>query len=430
MAKTSKKTTKTNKKNKLHLKKSARWTIAGLMLATAVIIALIPVQNGGVSAKSNESSLPTVEELSYDITSNSSGSHAYVWKESGDTSQHVVKGNEILGADGLAFPYVETITTENDIDGKTHTYYKVLQGDGSGMPSVPVPIFKLGTNSTGDVNYINEYIGGGESGFNPQGGTVSLSDTIVVNKGTALSDPYYTGNPNLANEAKNNIDGRSTDGQYSKYTETLISQSKNGNDYTLIKVEKVTVDVTIRKDDEGNPLPIDQNDLTKLYQYDVIETYDEPYYACKDSDGHTDALIDGINFISDGAFKGAGHIKTITIPSNINAVGNSAFEDSGIESANIDKLCKFIGDRAFYNCQSLRVVNFSEDQGDLRFIGNCAFANTKLGADENGNPVKVVIYKSNHDGKIWVRPYDNFISKVDKEKYPSAEQEYRFEMVD
>ena len=47
-----------------------------------------------------------------------------------------------------------------------------------------------------------------------------------------------------------------------------------------------------------------------------------------------------------------------------------------------------------------------------------------------GNVYKVVIYKSNHDGKIWVRPYDNFISKVDKEKYPSAEQEYRFEMVD
>lgn len=47
--------------------------------------------------------------------------------------------------------------------------------------------------------------------------------------------------------------------------------------------------------------------------------------------------------------------------------------------------------------------------------------------DENE---KLVIYQSNHDGKIWVRPYDNFISKVDKEKYPNAEQEYRFEEVD
>lgn len=50
--------------------------------------------------------------------------------------------------------------------------------------------------------------------------------------------------------------------------------------------------------------------------------------------------------------------------------------------------------------------------------------------DSDGNPRKLVIYKSNHDGKIWVRPYDNFTSKVDKEKYPNAVQEYRFEKVD
>jgi len=50
-------------------------------------------------------------------------------------------------------------------------------------------------------------------------------------------------------------------------------------------------------------------------------------------------------------------------------------------------------------------------------------------SSENDNEM-LVIYQSNHDGKIWVRPYDNFASKVDKEKYPTAEQEYRFEEVD
>ena len=50
--------------------------------------------------------------------------------------------------------------------------------------------------------------------------------------------------------------------------------------------------------------------------------------------------------------------------------------------------------------------------------------------DENGEPKKMVIYQSNHDGKILVRPYDNFSSKVDKEKYPNADQEYRFMEVD
>lgn len=49
--------------------------------------------------------------------------------------------------------------------------------------------------------------------------------------------------------------------------------------------------------------------------------------------------------------------------------------------------------------------------------------------DEEGNAKKLVIYQSNHDEKIWVRPYDNFASKVDKEKYPNSEQDYRFEEV-
>lgn len=50
--------------------------------------------------------------------------------------------------------------------------------------------------------------------------------------------------------------------------------------------------------------------------------------------------------------------------------------------------------------------------------------------DENGEHKKLVIYQSNHDGKIWVRPYEMFASKVDKEKYPNATQEYRFMEVD
>ena len=40
----------------------------------------------------------------------------------------------------------------------------------------------------------------------------------------------------------------------------------------------------------------------------------------------------------------------------------------------------------------------------------------------------MVIYK--HDDKVWARPYNMFISKVDKEKYPNIKQEYRFELID
>lgn len=40
---------------------------------------------------------------------------------------------------------------------------------------------------------------------------------------------------------------------------------------------------------------------------------------------------------------------------------------------------------------------------------------------------KMVIYT--HDHECWVRNYDEFISKVDKNKYPDVRQEYRFELI-
>lgn len=42
---------------------------------------------------------------------------------------------------------------------------------------------------------------------------------------------------------------------------------------------------------------------------------------------------------------------------------------------------------------------------------------------------KMVVYKHLDTGEIWVRPYDLFVSKVDKTKYPDIKQEYRFELV-
>lgn len=43
---------------------------------------------------------------------------------------------------------------------------------------------------------------------------------------------------------------------------------------------------------------------------------------------------------------------------------------------------------------------------------------------------EVVVYQALYgNGDIWVRKLSDFTSKVDKEKYPDIEQEYRFEEI-
>lgn len=42
---------------------------------------------------------------------------------------------------------------------------------------------------------------------------------------------------------------------------------------------------------------------------------------------------------------------------------------------------------------------------------------------------KYVVYRGLYgDNKLYIRPYEMFMSKVDKNKYPNVEQEYRFEL--
>lgn len=49
-----------------------------------------------------------------------------------------------------------------------------------------------------------------------------------------------------------------------------------------------------------------------------------------------------------------------------------------------------------------------------------------IGADTDTLEEKVV-YKCLEDGRVWVRPREQFYSEVDKKKYPDVTQKYRFE---
>ena len=54
---------------------------------------------------------------------------------------------------------------------------------------------------------------------------------------------------------------------------------------------------------------------------------------------------------------------------------------------------------------------------------------TEKYSEETKEKSKMVVYESIETKMCWVRPYEMFIEKVDKNKYPDVKQEYRFEEI-
>ena len=115
-----------------------------------------------------------------------------------------------------------------------------------------------------------------------------------------------------------------------------------------------------------------------------IEGDDYTVTAIADGDGPSTGAFSGTNVtsveipntvskIGRYAFYGCSDLNFLTLPSQLNEIGDSAFVESGIVLITIPANVISIGDNAFTNCSSLESVSF-EDELTLESIGIWAFA--------------------------------------------------------
>lgn len=66
-------------------------------------------------------------------------------------------------------------------------------------------------------------------------------------------------------------------------------------------------------------------------------------------------------------------------------------------------------------------------KGNEYVVIDIVFDSSSIGDDLK----KIVIYQAQYGKNLkWARSYEDFTSKVDKEKYPDVTQEYRFGRID
>ena len=73
---------------------------------------------------------------------------------------------------------------------------------------------------------------------------------------------------------------------------------------------------------------------------------------------------------------------------------------------------------------------------ERRFMNGTTYRHFKgkeyvvLGTAMHTEDHELVVVYAQEGGRIWARPYHEFMSEVDREKYPDAKQKYRFELVE
>lgn len=358
------------RKKKLRLKKSVRLTLAALLMVTALIVALIPVQGNGVKAIAEFKVPETIDEvLNVDEWGPGHG-HGV------DFLDDDTKVTNILDPLEFSYPLKDNDMFRNPIKpiSGNEICYREIDMTYMTDKTKPVPFFLVGKSpasaGAAETYSIQKYLGVPGSGAGPNNGNMIFNNELI-NENSDLND-FPTGNPGDSYVYYDKLPPTSSTGTVTQYEEILLENTMNlpegvtsDNTHTYKYIQLRTRELTYTYDTEtGTMIEPDYNNVP----------WSAPVYVVK-SDGSQFKQARNIGTIADEAFKNIQNIESVTIPDEVNKIGNSAFENcSNLKEVSIGSNCFSIGRKAFAGCASLTNVNFSQNGSNLELIGNGAFA--------------------------------------------------------
>lgn len=407
-------------KKRRHLKKNVRWTIASLLMATAVIIALIPVQNGGVSAFNSSTDEPNVQVNLYTVDELLSSPHKtdYASKIDDDADAYKTylvntyyESGALIGDDGevvniddyddiVIDPTQQSQTaniksTQNKKEISTNggssyspvtpaqkasAYYVLCDASGNDIdnPTKAVQQFTVDKNSD---NVIARYIGDGTIN---QLSPYDQMDPSRLGVGYASEIPVKAsneGNPvGFYVIADSNYEGSAT--------------------YEIAKKPQEAIDEEGNPvlDEENNPVQATDADGNLLWEVDPVQTQTNREAAVLDAQSAREAAapiqtyvcavdkIANIDTIGGSAYRGATVPNLNLSDSNIKTIGDAAFAESkGGTNIVLPSSIQKIGTAAFYGTGA---STLNMNPTSTVEMGCAVFANnTSLATDMDGNEI-------------------------------------------
>lgn len=110
-------------------------------------------------------------------------------------------------------------------------------------------------------------------------------------------------------------------------------------------------------------------------------------------------------------------------------ISETETKDFKLDNVIFDIAPKFVANYKLFGRFNYNIVKHFKHKTDPNDPLNYIYEILGTVANSENHDEYFVLYRSLKDNKTWIRPFDMFMSLVDKEKYPNAEQLFRFDNV-